>query len=135
MLLNYKYLNFLFPFLKFFLTSNKNNKFIKVILQLSKAWILTNLYVDFLLFSIFSLKNKSVWQIWLGCLGVCIQYNVKTAEPIGPKLFVWSCVTPTKVRVWSNFKNLPPSKLDFWEFWKSAKFFVFVYTENPHVIY
>ena len=60
------------------------------------------------------------------CLFVCLYpINVKTAEPIGPKFFVGSRVTPGKVYGWSNFQKFDhPSKFDFWKFWKSTKFFL-----------
>ena len=41
-----------------------------------------------------------------GCLSVCLYpINVKTAEPIGPKFFEGSRVTPGKVYGWSNFQK------------------------------
>ena len=59
------------------------------------------------------------------CLFVCI---VKTAEPIGPKFFVGHHVTTGKVYEWLKFQIFVSikirSSLNFWKFWKSAKFFV-----------
>ena len=69
------------------------------------------------------------------CLSVCLYpINVKTAEPIGPKFFVGSRVTPGKVYGWSNLQKCASIKIRFLKFlkihefffWKSATFFVFV---------
>ena len=57
-----------------------------------------------------------------GCLFVYLYpINVKTAEMIGPKFCVGPHVAPVKVV--ENVKNLPRFSLNFWTFWKSAKFF------------
>ena len=73
----------------------------------------------------------------LACHGVCLfvclsgclyPINVKTAEPIGPKLFVGHLGTPGKVYEWSKFQIFVSikirSSLNFWKYWKSTKFFV-----------
>ena len=95
-----------------------------------------------------SIRLISIYKFGLSvCLSVCLfvclyPINVKTAEPIGPKFFVGHHVTPGKVYGWSNFQNMPPSKFDFWKFWKSTNFFenlrnvlflLFVNKENPCV--
>ena len=58
------------------------------------------------------LENPINLYINLACLSVCLlvclfvclyPINVKTAEPIGPKFFAGSRVTPGKVYGWSNF--------------------------------
>ena len=63
------------------------------------------------------------------CLSDCLYpINVKTAEPIGPKFFVGHLGTPRKVYEKSKFQIFVSikkrSSLNFWKFWKSAKFFV-----------
>ena len=65
----------------------------------------------------------------LACLFVCLcPINVKTTEPIGPKFFVGHLGTPGKVYESSKFQIFVSikirSSLNFWKFWKSAKFFV-----------
>ena len=68
--------------------------------------------------------------------------NVKTAEPIGPKFFVGSRVTPGKVYEWSNFQKFASIKIRFLKilkihnifFRKSAKFlFCLQCTQIEHV--
>jgi len=44
--------------------------------------------------------------IYFACLFVCIQINVKTAEPIGTKFCVGHQLTPGKVYEWSKFLKI-----------------------------
>ena len=58
-------------------------------------------------------------------LSVCLcPINVETAEPIGPNFYVGHHVTQGRFMDDQIFKILPPSKFDFWKFWKSTKFFL-----------
>ena len=84
------------------------------------------------------LKNQSlqqsIYKFGLSvCLGVCLfvclyPINVKTAEPIGPKFFVGHLGPPGKGYESAKFQIFVSikirSSLNFWKFWKSAKFFV-----------
>ena len=58
----------------------------------------------------------SIYKFGLSvCLFVCLYpINVKTAEPIGPKFFVGSRVTPQKVYGWSNFQKFASNLEPFW---------------------
>ena len=75
-----------------FLHVNCNTLWIEITLTVPLQRILLSIYT-------FSLS---------GCLFVCLfnPINVKTAEPIGPKFCVGSCVTPRKVYEWSKFKKI-----------------------------
>jgi len=96
------------------------------------------------------IETVSLLYINLACLSWCLSVclypiNVKTAEPIGPKFFVWHHVTTGKVYEWSKFQIFVSikirSSLNFWTFWKSTKFFVkirglflfcfTIYTKSP----
>ena len=69
----------------------------------------------------------------LACLSVCLSVclypiNFKTAEPIGPKFFVGTCMTPGKVYGWkfASIKIWFLKMLKIHDFiMKSAKFLVF----------
>ena len=61
----------------------------------------------------------------LRCLFVCIQINVKTAEPIGAYFFVGPRMTPGKV-----YERLIFQKFDFWKLWKSTKLFTMFLFNN-----
>ena len=68
----------------------------------------------------------SVWVSW--CLFVCLYpINVKMAEPIGPKFFVGSRVTPGKVYGWSNFQKFASIKIRFLKILKIREIFCFYY--------
>jgi len=56
-----------------------------------------------------------------GCLFVS-QINVKTAEPIGPKIFCGTSRDPRKVYGWLYYQKIPVTKFYFWKFRKSTKF-------------
>jgi len=58
---------------------------------------------------------KSIYiYIYFACLSVRLYpINVKTAEPIGPKFFVWTHVTQGRFMGDRILKNLPPSKFYF----------------------
>ena len=65
------------------------------------------------------------------CLSVCLYpRNVKTAEPIGPKFFVGSRVTPGKVYGWSNFQKFASIKIRFLNNLKIHDFFL-----NPRTFF
>ena len=69
------------------------------------------------------------------CLSVCLYpINVKTAEPIGPKFFVWPHGAPGKVYEWSKFQIFVSikirSSLNFFKILKIHEFFC----ENPRNI-
>ena len=88
------------------------------------------------------LKWPSIY-IFIYTLLVCLSVCIKTAEPIGSKIFVETRVTLGKVHGWI-FKNLPPSKIYLWKlskstifFIKSAKYYfynVIIYEENMFTI-
>ena len=44
--------------------------------------------------------------------------HVKTAEPIGPNIFVGTRVTPGKVYGWSNVQKFASIKIRFWKILK-----------------
>ena len=71
-----------------------------------------------MLFWYFDMKEQCMWvpgvsfssllflYIYFDCLSVCLcPINVKTAEPIRPKFFLGSGMTPGKVYEWSKIKN------------------------------
>ena len=63
------------------------------------------------------------------CLSVCLIYpiNVKTAQPIAPKLCVEPYVAPWKVYEWSKFQKFASNKFNFHIILKILDFcFVFV---------
>ena len=60
----------------------------------------------------------------LACLSVCLYpINVKTAEPIGPKFFVGSRVTPGKVYGSSNFQKFASIKIRLLKILKIHEFY------------
>ena len=61
----------------------------------------------------YKVTNLSINLVCLGgCLFVCLYpINVKTAEPIGPKPFLRSRVTPGRVYGWSNFQIFASIKI------------------------
>ena len=106
----------------------------------SLGWASVGLKFRLKNFFIFTLRNylksftkmifvNKVQSIYKFGLSVClfVSNNVKTAEPIGPKFFVWRHVTTGKVYEWSKFQIFVSIKIRssyFWKFWKSTKFFV-----------
>ena len=72
--------------------------------------------------------------IYFECLFVCIQYNVKTTEPIGSQFCPGPHVTPGKVYDWSKFQKLASNKIGFslnfehskFRFFKKSASFLFV---------
>ena len=72
-------------------------------------------------------------SIYILCLSVCLYpINIKTAEPIGPKFFVWSRVTPGKVFRWSNFQKFVSNKIRFLKIMKIHKIFCFGFIDKEN---
>ena len=62
------------------------------------------------------------------CPSVCLYpINVKTAEPIRPKFFVWHHVIPWKVYGWSNFQKFASIKIRFLKILKIREIFFIFY--------
>ena len=77
---------------------------------------------------IFFLYKFGLFVCLFVCLLVCLYpINVKTAEPIWPKFFEGSRVTPGKVYGWSNFQKFASIKIRFLKILKIHK----VFFENP----
>ena len=85
--------------------------------------------------------NLACLSVWVSvCLSVCLYpINFKTAELIGPKFFVGTCMTPGKVYGW-KFASI---KIWFLKMLKIHDFFYeirqifsfcFFNEENPHII-
>ena len=127
-----------------------------------KSCLYCNIFTHIFISNSKSVKNlfiRNVKNLYLNlaCLSVWVSVclypiNVKTAEPIGPKFFVGSSVTPGQGYEWSNFQKFASIKIRFKIFLKiheiyfikSAKLFVFVLLtrrtlmlfdnkEKPHV--
>ena len=95
------------------------------------------LYISKYMYIIGTQSESSIYKFGLSvcffvcffvCLFVCLYpINVKTAEPIGPKFFVGTRVTPWKVFEWSNFQKFASIKIRFLKILKIHEFLF----ENP----
>ena len=85
-------------------------------------------------------RGTFLLYIYFPCLGVCwYPINVKTAEPIGPKVFAGPRVKPGKVYGWSKFQKFVSDKIQYLKilkihniFYKIRKFFVLLLFYNVY---
>jgi len=63
--------------------------------------------------------------IYFACLSVSLFVSYETAKPTEPKFCTRPHMTTGKVYGWSNFKNKPPTKFDFYSILKIHEIFFY----------